>query len=84
MTAQPPPDRANILVKRGFRGRRLLPPAVRTPVPPPVTVLLPEPLRSDVIALRDADDEVGAVRLVREQTGIGLLPAVMAVRAATD
>ena len=55
---------------------------VRTPAAPPVAVLLPEPLRSQVVALRDGGDEVAAVRRVREQTGIGLLPAVLAVRAA--
>ena len=57
---------------------------VRTPAEPPVAVLLPRPLRSQVVQLRDGSGEVAAVRLVREQTGLGLLPAVIAVRAARE
>ena len=60
---------------QGLRG-------VRVPAVPPVAVLLPQPLRSEVVRLRDAGTEVDAVRLVREQTGLGLVPAVRAVRAA--
>lgn len=56
--------------------------AVRVPADPPVTVLLPEPLRSAVVRLRDDGRSVDAVRLVRERTGLGLLPAHKAVQAA--
>ncbi len=51
---------------------------------PPVTVLLPQPLRSEVVRLREIGDEVEAVRLVREQTALGLVPALFAVRSARD
>ena len=47
--------------------------------PPLVPVLLPEPLGSEVDALVGRDQEVAAVRLVRERTGLGLLVAVKAV-----
>lgn len=49
---------------------------------PLTAVLLPEPLRTEVLVAARRDGEVAAVRLVRKQTGIGLLPAVLAVRAA--
>jgi hypothetical protein len=51
---------------------------------PPVTVLLLQPRRSEVVRLRDAKRETEAVRLVREQTGLGLLPAFLAVQAAAE
>ncbi len=57
---------------------------VKIPAEPPVTVLLPQPLRSQVVHLRDGGGKVAAVRLVREQTGLGLLPAVLAVQAARE
>lgn len=47
----------------------------------PVAVLLPEPLRAEVFAVRGHDGEVAAVRLVRQRTGLDLLSAVRAVRA---
>ena len=56
--------------------------AVQVPEDPPLAVLLPQPLRSEVVRLRDGGKQVAAVRLVREQTGIGLLPAHKAVQAA--
>ncbi len=56
----------------------------QVPSVPPVTVLLPQPLRSQAVRLRELGEEVEAVRLVREQTGLGLLPAFFAVRSARD
>lgn len=58
-------------------------PAVRT-VENPVAVLLPEPLAGEVRALLVRDEYVAAVRLVREQTGLTLLPAVRAVNRIRD
>ena len=55
--------------------------ARRTAPPALVPVLLPEPLQSEVRRLLAEAGEVAAVRRVRAQTGIGLLPAVLAVRA---
>jgi hypothetical protein len=50
----------------------------------PVPVILPEPVRGQVVQhLRDGD-EVTAVRLVRRRTGLDLLSAVRAVRAVED
>ena len=49
---------------------------------PVLTVLLPQPLRSEVVRLRDEGEEVEAVRLVRRRTDLGLLPAYKAVMAA--
>ncbi len=57
---------------------------IRTPTGSPVAMLLPQPLRSQVVHLRDGGGEVAAVRLVREQTGLGLLPAFTAVQAAQE
>lgn len=48
---------------------------------PEVAVLLPEPLRSQVLDTLSREGEVAAVRLTRERTGLNLLPAVRAVRA---
>lgn len=45
-------------------------------------VLLPEPLLAEMLGLAAQDGEVAAVRLVRQRTGLGILPAVLAVRAA--
>lgn len=45
-------------------------------------VLLPEPLRAEVLGVVSRDGEVAAVRLVRQRTGLNLLPAVLAVRGA--
>ncbi len=59
-------------------------PAVRVPEVPPVAVLLPQPMRSDVVRLREAGQTAEAVRFVREQTGLGLLPAFMAVQEASE
>lgn len=56
----------------------------QVPSVPPVTVLLPQPLRSQAVRLRELGEEVEAVRLVREQTALGLLPALFAVRSARD
>ena len=47
--------------------------------PDMVAVLLPEPLDSEVDELLSQDEEVKAIRLVRERTGLGLLPARNAV-----
>ena len=44
-----------------------------------VAVDLPEPLATEVRALLAADDRVHAVRLVRQHTRLGLLPALRAV-----
>jgi len=49
-----------------------------------VPVLLPEPLGSEVDALLARDERIGAVRLVRERTGLGLLPAHLAVEHRRD
>ena len=57
---------------------------MRVPEVPPVAVLLPQPLRYEVVRLRGAGREVEAVRMVREQTGLGLLPAYKAVHAAAE
>lgn len=51
---------------------------------PLTAVLLPEPLRTRVVGAARQDGEVAAVRLVRERTGLGILPAVLAVRAAVE
>jgi hypothetical protein len=59
-------------------------PAVRVPDVPPVAVLLPQKLRLEVLRLRQSERTVEAVRRVREQTGLGLLPAYMAVQAAQE
>lgn len=45
-------------------------------------MLLPEPLLAEMLGLAAQDGEVAAVRLVRQRTGLGILPAVLAVRAA--
>lgn len=50
--------------------------------PDPVAVLLPEPLATEVRAL--APDRTAAIRLVRQRTGLNLLPAVRAVDALVD
>jgi hypothetical protein len=52
----------------------------RTAAPELVPLVLPEPLRSQVVALLADGAEVAAVRLVRQRTGAGLLVAVNAVR----
>jgi Arc/MetJ-type ribon-helix-helix transcriptional regulator len=52
----------------------------RTPREEPVTVLLPEPLASDVDQLLADDKFVEAVKLVRRRTDLNLLPATRAVR----
>ena len=44
-----------------------------------VPVLLPEPLASEVDELLRQDEEVKAIRLVRERTGLGLVAARNAV-----
>ena len=44
-------------------------------------VILPEPLASQVRQLVAQGKRVDAVRLVRHRTGLGLLPAVLAVDA---
>lgn len=49
---------------------------------PLTAVLLPEPLRTDVVVAARQDGEVAAVRLLRKRTDLNLLPAVLAVRAA--
>ena len=49
-----------------------------------MAVLLPQPMRSDVVRLREAGQTAEAVRFVREQTGLGLLPAFMAVQEASE
>ena len=54
----------------------------RAPSGPLTAVLLPPGLREQVVGAARQDGEVAAVRLVRERTGLGLLPAVLAVRAA--
>lgn len=51
---------------------------------PLTAVLLPEPLRTDVVVAARQDGEVAAVRLVRKRTDLNLLPAVLAVRAAVE
>ncbi|MCU1692180.1 MAG: hypothetical protein JWM64_1271 [Frankiales bacterium] len=48
-----------------------------------VPVLLPEPLRTEAVGLHAGGDEVAAVRVVREQTGLDLSTALRAVRAAS-
>jgi hypothetical protein len=58
--------------------------AVQVPDVPPVTILLPQPLRAEVVRLRDDGQRADAVRLVREQTGLGLMPAFTAVQAAAE
>lgn len=50
--------------------------------PDPVPVILPEPLATEVRNL--AADRTAAVRLVRQRTGLNLLPAVRAVDALVD
>lgn len=45
-----------------------------------VAVDLPEPLATEVGALLEAGDKVAAVRVVREKTGLTLLPAHRAVQ----
>ncbi len=45
-----------------------------------MAVDLPEPLAKEVRALSEAGDTVGAVRLVRQRTGLDLLPAHRAVQ----
>jgi ribosomal protein L7/L12 len=52
----------------------------RTAKPELVAVLLPEPLASEVDELLRQDEEITAIRLVRERTGLGLLPAYNAVK----
>ena len=49
------------------------------PKPAMVPVLLPEPLASEVDELLRQDEEVKAIRLVRERTGLGLVAARNAV-----
>ena len=49
-----------------------------------VPVILPEPLRGEVIRHVRDQDEVAAIRLVRQRTGLDLLSATRAVRAAGD
>ena len=51
------------------------------PIDPEVTVMLPEPLASEVRALMASGSKIDAVRLVRRKTGINLIPAVRAVEA---
>ena len=51
-----------------------------TAKPDMVAVLLPEPLASEVDELLSQDEEIKAIRLVRERTGLGLLPAHNAVK----
>lgn len=50
-------------------------------VEPEVTVVLPEPLASEVRGLLAAGKRVEAVQLTRQKTKINLLPAVRAVDA---
>jgi hypothetical protein len=52
----------------------------KTARPDLVPVLLPEPLASEVDDLLRQDEEVKAIRLVRQRTGLGLLPAHNAVK----
>jgi ribosomal protein L7/L12 len=52
----------------------------KTTRPDMVAVLLPEPLASEVDELLRKDEEIKAIRLVRERTGLGLLPAHNAVK----
>ena len=59
-------------LRRWFRGDS---------IEPEVTVVLPEPLASEVRALLAEGRRVEAVRLTREKTKINLLPAVRAVDA---
>lgn len=49
-----------------------------------VPVILPEPLRTEVLTLVREHDEVAAVRRVRQRTGLDLRSAVLAVRALGD
>ena len=50
----------------------------------PVAVILPEPLSTKVRELLATDQYVPAVRLVRQRTHLGLLPAALAVNAVRD
>lgn len=54
---------------------------LRVPMDPEVTVVLPDPLATEVRRLLETGDEVAAVRLTRLKTGMNLVPAVRAVRA---
>ena len=49
-----------------------------------VPVLLPEPIRGEVVRHLHDHDEVAAIRLVRRRTGLDLLSATRAVRAVGD
>ena len=48
---------------------------------PPMPVILPEELADDVRPLLAEGDRIEAVRLVRQRTGLGIRPAVLAVDA---
>lgn len=49
-----------------------------------VPVILPEPLRAQVLAHLRSNDELSAVRWVRQRTGLDLRSAVRAVRAVRE
>ena len=51
---------------------------------PPMPVILPEPLAAEVRVLLAEGDRYEAVRLVRQRTHLGMLPAVLAVDQLRD
>ena len=63
---------------------RLRIPGLQMPADPEVTVILPEPLASEVRVLLTAGKKVEAVRVTRRMTSMNLVPAVRAVEAVQD